>query len=173
MQFFIHIVYGIQVWGSACDTHLKAIEILQKRVVRLITYNDQFPLIPGPLPATAPLFCKLKLLKISDIFIFMVCSFIHKCLYHALLSNFDDWFKFSIAVHNYGTRLNFNINSGSLTNNLFIPSARTSNYGMKLLKVKGPKIWNAIPVSIRNTLSLISFKKLLKDHLISDYVVVN
>ena len=101
----------------------------------------------------------------------MVCIFIHKCLYNSLLSNFEDWFKFSIAVHNYGTRLNINIDSGSLTNNLFIPSARTSNYGMKLLKVNGPKMWNDIPVRIRNTLSLTSFKNLLKDHLLSDYVL--
>ena len=33
-----------------------------------------------------------------------------------------------------------NINS---TNNLFIPIARTMNYGLKLTKVIGPKIWNS------------------------------
>ena len=48
-----------QVWGNACDTHIKAIQILQNRVVRLITYND-FPLIPGPLPASNPVFCNLN-----------------------------------------------------------------------------------------------------------------
>ena len=137
--FYSHIVYGIQVWGSACVTHLKAIQILQKRVIRLITYNDQFPTIPGPLPASAPIFCKLGLLKIKDIFIFMVCIFLHKCLYTSLLTNFVDWFKFSTAVHKYETRLNYNIVTYKPTNNLFILSARTSNYGLKLLKVMDPK----------------------------------
>ena len=33
---------------------------------------------------------------------------------------------------------------GKKTSNLFIPTARTSNFGMKLLKVKGPRIWNAL-----------------------------
>ena len=61
--FYSHLIYGIQVWGIACNTHLKAIQILQSRVVRLITYNDNFPIIPGPLPASNPLFCKLQLLK--------------------------------------------------------------------------------------------------------------
>ena len=67
--FYSHIVYGIHVWGNASDSHVKAIQILQNRVVRLITYNDTFPLIPGPLPAANPLFYKLELLKIKEIFI--------------------------------------------------------------------------------------------------------
>ena len=56
--FFSHIVYGIQVWGTVCDIHLKALQVLQNRIVRLITYNDQFPIIPGPLPASNPIFSK-------------------------------------------------------------------------------------------------------------------
>ena len=76
--FYSHLIYGIQVWGNACDTHLKAIQVLQNRVVRLITYNDNFPIIPGPLPASNPLFCKLQLLK--ELFTFMACIFIYKCL---------------------------------------------------------------------------------------------
>ena len=78
--FNSHIVYGIQVWGTACDIHLKALQVLQNRIVRLITYNDQFPIIPGPLPASNPIFSKLELLKIKDIFIHSVCRFIHKSL---------------------------------------------------------------------------------------------
>ena len=61
---FSHIVYGIQVWGTACDIHLKALQVLQNRTVRLITYNDQFPIIPGLPPASNPIFSKLGLLKI-------------------------------------------------------------------------------------------------------------
>ena len=99
----------------------------------------------------------------------LVCTFLHKCLCTSLLTNFVDWFKFSTAVHKYETRLNYNIVSDKPTNNLFIPSARTSNYGLKLLKVNGPKIWNAIPAGVRTIMSLIRFKKLLKDHLLSNY----
>ena len=94
--FFSHIVYGIQVWGTACDIHLKALEVLQNRIVRLITYNDQFPIIPGPLPASNPIFSELELLKIKYIFTHNVCCFIHKSLNSLLISNFGDWFKFSL-----------------------------------------------------------------------------
>ena len=40
---------------------------------------------------------------------------------------------------------------GKKTNNIFIPTARTSNYG------KGPRIWNALPNIIKNMTSLHAF----------------
>ena len=55
--FYSHLVYGIEVWGSACDSHIGNINVLQKRVVRLMTYEDQFPLIPGPLPGFLSIIC--------------------------------------------------------------------------------------------------------------------
>ena len=55
------------------------------------------------------------------------------------------------------TRLTINIMDGKKTNNLFILTASTSNYGMKLLKVKGPQIWNALPNSIKNMTSNLCF----------------
>ena len=169
--FYSHIVYGIHVWGNASDSHVKAIQILQNRVVRLITYNDTFPLIPGPLPAANPLFYKLELLKIKEIFIFMVCIFIYKCL-NTLSSLFEGWFIYSHNIHTYKTRSNYNIDSELSTSNLFVPLARTSNYGLKLMKVNGPKIWNTIPNDIRSALSLLSFKKLIKKYLIYNYNLI-
>ena len=79
--YYSHLIYGTQVWGNACDTHLKAIQILQNRGVRLITYNDNFPIIPGPLPASNPLFCKLQLLKIRVIHIYGLYFYIQMLEY--------------------------------------------------------------------------------------------
>ena len=112
---------GTQVWGSACDTLIGSIQVLQKRVVRLITYYDQFPLIPGPLPAPSPLFAKLGLLKLKDIFSLQVYIFIHKCLYLQTSDNFNDWFILNHSKHNYLTRHNFNNPSNKVAiNSLFI-----------------------------------------------------
>ena len=77
LYFYSHLVYGIQVLGSACDSHIGTIQVLQKRVVRLI---------PGPLPASSPLFVKLGLLKLN------VSMFIHKWLYLRTSDNFNEWF---------------------------------------------------------------------------------
>ena len=46
---YSYLVYGIETWGSACETELKKILILQKKAVRMMTYNDKYPVIPGPL----------------------------------------------------------------------------------------------------------------------------
>ena len=118
--FYSHLVCGIQVWGSACDTLIGSIQVLQKRVVRLITYHDQFPLIHGPLPASSPLFAKLGLLKLKDIFILQVSIFIHKCLYLQKSDNFNDWFILNHSKHNYLTRHNYNNPSNKVATNSFM-----------------------------------------------------
>ena len=81
--FYSHQVYGIEIWGSACDSHIGNINVLQKRVVRLMTYDNQFPLIPGPLPDSSPLFVKLELLKLNDISK-SLCLFINVCTIRSL-----------------------------------------------------------------------------------------
>ena len=62
---YSHIIYAIEVWGSAFKTELAKILILQKRVMRLMAYNDVFPTIPGPLRPTDPIFVKLNSLKVE------------------------------------------------------------------------------------------------------------
>ena len=56
-----------------------------------------------------------------------------------------------------------------VTRTLFIPTARTSHYGLKLLKVQGPKIWNKLPPSLRINTSVKSFIKEHKLFLIKSY----
>ena len=66
-------------------------------------------------------------------------------LYWNIPVNFTSWFKLNSLIHNYGTRSNFNdIDNMINSNNLFITFARTSNYGLKLIKVLEPKILHPI-----------------------------
>ena len=103
---YSHLVYAIQVWGSACDTHLKKITVLQKRAVRLMAYED-FSDVTGSLASSAPIFAKLEILKLNDIFIFQIARFIHNCLSFNIICNFHNWFKLNNEIHNYCTRSNF------------------------------------------------------------------
>ena len=43
-------------------------------------------------------------------------------------------------------------------------------YGLRLIKVEGPKLWNALPKSIHNNNSLKSFVKCLKHYLALKYI---
>ena len=56
----------------------------------------------------------------------------------------------------------FDIDNVKNSNNLFIINTRTAHYGLKLLKVSDPKLWNLIPNYIRSTQSVCSFKQYLK-----------
>ena len=83
--------------------------------------------------------------------------------------NFHNWFKINHERHGYNTRLNININAGIKIHNLFIPSVRTTNYGLKQLRSSGPRIWNVLPTMIKNTTSLYVFLKKLKLFYSSQY----
>ena len=49
---------------------------------------------------------------------------------------------------NHKKTQNVNVNDGIKIKNIFIPSVRTTNYGLKQLKVNGPRIWNTLPTNI-------------------------
>ena len=96
-------------------------------------------------------------------------KFVLKCINGTTPIQFHDWFKLSHVIHEHSTRSIFDVNEGLSINNLFIPSARTTNYGLKQLKVNGPRIWNKIPSSLKNITSVSVFLNKLKDYYISRY----
>ena len=59
------LTYGIQVWGLTYSTYLKPVTTLQKRVVRIMTFSD-------PRSHSGPLLKSLRLLKFSDIILFIL-----------------------------------------------------------------------------------------------------
>ena len=52
-------IYAIPVWGVANDSHINPIKILQKKIVRIITFADKFPRPIGLLEHTLPIFHEL------------------------------------------------------------------------------------------------------------------
>ena len=178
---YSHIVYAIQVWGSAKESDLKRILKLQKKVVRMMTYKDQFPKLPGRLNPSNPLFLELGILKVHDVFKLQVCKFIFDCLSFNTPRIFWDWFILNYTVHDFNTRSTcdvnvnvrniFQIESVTETNILHTRYSKLINYGAKLLKVAGPLLWNSLPEGIRNSQSVHQFKFLLKKFLLDDYVI--
>ena len=68
-------------------------------------------------------------------------KFIYKCLNLDTPEKFHDWFKLNCDSHPYNTRSNFiDINNIVKSNNIFICNARTSFYGLRLIKVEGLKL---------------------------------
>ena len=84
----------------------------------------------GPLLSVNLIFAKLQTLKIIDVYKYQVSKFVFKCINKIAPINFQNWFSINHERHGHHTRLNFNITDGNKINNLFIPSARTTNYGL-------------------------------------------
>ena len=121
-MLYPHLVYAIQVWGSACPSEMNKILILQKRALRIISYKDALPPVPGPLYPTDPL-------KINDVFKLQFAKFIFNCMHLNTPHIFHNWFTLNHMVHNYNTRSTFfDIDNAFNSNNLFVFNART-RYG--------------------------------------------
>ena len=99
-----------------------------------------------------------------------ISNFIYNCLNKNSPVNFQLWFRLTIQVHNTRSRY-INIDKSIYTNNLFIPTTRTSHYDLKLIKVQGPKTLNEIPPTIRNSISSNIFIKKYKQILFQSYNV--
>ena len=166
---YSHIIYAIEAWGSSCKTELVKILILQKRAMRLITYSDIYPTVFRSLISSDSIFIVLETLKVSDIYKYQVSKLISKCINKTAPVDFHNWFRSNHERHSYCTRSNVNVNDGIKIKTIFIPAVKTTNYGVKQLKVNGPRIWNALPTNIKNITSLNVYLYKLKIHYISEY----
>ena len=156
------LLYGVVVWGNASYTSLEPIHIIQKKIVRMITYNDNFPIIPGPLVHTPPLFRKLNMLNIYDIYSLQVGNFVFESINNIGHSQSVINFIRASEIHVHNTRF---ANSG----NLYVNYARTNRYGLKALKFEGAKVWATIPANIKDSRSKKLFKTNFKNFLINTY----
>ena len=143
----------------------------------MMTFNDHYPDIPGPMCPSNPLFYELKILKISDIYEFQVSKFIYLCMHFLTPFIFHGWFTLKSSIHSYSTTSrcvvdvdsNFDVGSVREIRVLHTRNSNLVNYGGKLLQVSGPILWNSIPLAIRESNSISIFKNAMKKHLLMQY----
>ena len=157
------LLYGVVVWGNACKTLLEPIHIMQKKIVRMITYNDNYPTIPGPLAHSPPLFHKLNMLNIYDIYNLQAGKFVFESLNNIGPAQSIIKFVRASEIHDHNTRY-------AEVGGFYVVSVRTKKYGLKALKVEGKTVWDAIPTHIQDSQTKKSFIVNYKKSLISTYV---
>ena len=142
-----HLSYCLEVWGNTYRSSLDPILKAQKKLVRIITFNDSFT-------HSKPLFHTLGILDIYSQFKCQICIFIHDLINNRLPRNFSDYFSF--IQHSYQTR--------SVTNcNISIPR-KTFTLSQYSLDYHGGKIWNDVPHTIRNITNRNAFKSAIKEY---------
>ena len=143
-----YITYGVEVWGNACDIHIRPLITLQKRIIRIIksaNFRDH----------TAPLFKSLKLLPFNDIFTASVAKLMFKIMKNLTPGFFRDMFVLNANIHHHNTRQ---------SHELHIPRART-NIGKQSFRHTGVMIWNKIINQINIDCSFGAFNLRIKKYL--------
>lgn len=146
-----YLSYCVEVWGTAADIHLSSLLRLQKKAIRILTSSTY----KAP---SDPLFKKLGLLKLSQIFTKSVAILMFKYIRGSLPRLFDAFF-----VKNYVLVQRTTRNSQKF----YIPFCKTEAYKTSI-KIQGPKIWNEIENVIDYNCSLFTFKKRLIRYLIQN-----
>ena len=124
-----YLKFGIFSWGSACQTSLEKIQVLQNKIIRIMNLkfvNNRVKM--------CILFKFMKILKVKDIFELKIAKFRYS-YYHSMLPEyFDNYCKYASKHHDYKTR--------SITaNNFYLERAKTRN-GLRSCSYIAVKICN-------------------------------
>ena len=136
-----YFVYCNLIWGHTFQTHLKPLEILQKKAIRIINHAPY-------LSHTNDLFLSNKILKLNDINKYFQAVHVYKFL--------PD---FPTLSHSYSTRNRSNLHAAF---------QRTTST-QRSLKYSAPTVWNQLPNELKTAPSLPIFKRKLKSHLLDNY----
>src|SRR5688572_31481238 len=148
-MIYPYIAYCNMIWASNCTSRLHRINVLQKRVVRLIAgspYNSQ----------TKQLFIQLGILKIAQLKQLQINEFVHRHTYNTLPSSHANFYNLASNIHSHNTRILTSYRS---------EFARTNTRKFSIRCV-GPEEWNSIPQDLRSILNLKLFKHKLRQWII-------
>ena len=140
-----YLMYCHIIWGKCSSTNMKKLIVLQKKSVRIIT-NSVF------LAHTDPLFSRLKILKVQDLFNYLCCILIFKLIHDQCPHSFSS----AINLH----RVSHNVNTRSNLRKYFVPFCRTTMKQRSLAYVL-PKLCNEffLPFDLNSCTSITQLKK--------------
>ena len=154
--FSSFLCYGITAWSLTYDTYLNQLYLLQKKIVRCISFSH------FAAPST-PIFHSLKILKLEDIIHSTILPFVYKALNKISPTCFHNYFTPNSSVHRFGT-------CQVIRGDLFKSFKNTNLYGLKSIKYFGSKLWNTLPLFIHFSVSISVFRSSLKTFFIDSYL---
>ena len=147
-----HLNYGILAWGNAAACHIEKVLLLQKKAVRIID-NVDF------IAHTNVIFMEKCILKISDLYTYNLCQFMYSVNNGEAPTIFENMFNRNNSYHSHSTRQSL----------LFHLPLFRSLFAQRTFLFTGPKSWNSLEKSLRESATLSAFKAKLKKYLINQY----
>ena len=144
-----HLTYCIEVWGATFDCILDKLNILHKKSVRIMMSQQR-------LSHTDPLFKRLGLLKLSQIYMYAITVFMFKYQRGLLPDIFNDLFVYNSSIHGHATRQN---------NLLHVPVSKSLVLS-RSIRIKGVSIWNNLSKLVNHDCSFGKYKYDLKQYLL-------
>ena len=148
---FVHpfLDYGNIVWGTAPKTIINKILLMQKKVVRIILNCNRTD-------HAAPLLKRFRILNVFEINTFQTACFMYRIEHKSVPPVFLEMFCHNRDVHNYFTRH---------YDDFYVSFSRT-NVRKHTIAVHGTKVWNKVPLTIKYSHNLLSFKCQFKRYLL-------
>lgn len=135
------IVYCLESWGNAPQTHLNKILVIQKKVIRTIFKKP-------PTEHTVPLFQKAFILPVQQLYLLRISLIAHTTYYQSPNQPPQPY---------YQTR----------NTPLTLPiETSTATCGQRQLTYQYSDVWNHLPLNIRSITNKIAFKVALKKYLL-------
>ena len=145
-----YLTYCIEVWGWAYPTHLQCLLLLQKKIIRIITFSHY-------LAHTEPLFMSLEILPLEKIFYHRCGLMMYKYHNNLLPCSISQLYAKNDSIHNHNTRC---------SNLLRVP------HGSKSFTNVSARIWNVLNNIIDFDVPISTFKSILKQYLLSNSLIL-
>ena len=129
------VLYIVNLWANTYSTCLNKLRILQKKAIRIITQSHY-------LAHTDPLFSKLKLLKLDDLYKHQLGIYMYKSAKGLLPDSMSSMVIPIHDVHDHNLRNQ---------NGYYIQHVRT-NCRKFTIHYTGPVFWNTLPEQLRSRL---------------------
>ena len=139
---FPYLTYCNQVWGSTFKYNINTLNKLQKRAIRIICSAK-------PYSHTEGLYKELGLLKVAEIYHFLVGQFMFRYHHKMLPQIFDQYFVKHSAIHQYSNR----------QSDLYLLPDYKKDIGRRSISFLGVKIWKFGIILAKIDLDLNQFSK--------------
>ena len=148
------ITYGNIIWGKTSPSVLKPLDIVHKNIIRTIMYRSRYY-------HTNQDFIYLKLLKLSDINFYFSCIFVFKSINDMTYPT--DYFHFNENIRYDFRHTNIDLQPPFMrsTQSQSSPAYYCCHY------------WNSLPLEVRQSPSVFSLKRSLKNKILQSYYLQN
>ena len=150
---FSHLNYCNIIWGDASEQIIQPLNTLVNRIIRIMVF--------APFQSSNPqqIYEELEILNLSQIHKLEKAKFMFRYKNNLLPHNFNDYFQSTGEGHQYSLR--------SISQQNFRTARFNTKYGKRRIQHNGPKLWNDIPTTIKETKTLKSFSGLYKAYILN------